>query len=382
MIFDPIFIYSGETGAGKSESFKLAIKELIAVSKSKRKEDKVSVRLEKALCILEAFGHAKTVQNENASRFGKCVEVQFNTRGRMSGAKILDYLLEKPRSSTVPFGERGFHVFYYLLAGASTHEKADLFLQDPSRYKILSASKNHRLASIDDASQYAELRLALKTCGFKEKYQDQIFQLLASILHLGNLEFDKAEARDEAAVVRNVEELDLVADLLGLRPRNLENALVYKTKLIKKEVCSMFLDEEEAAVQRDELIQTLYSLLFTYISDTLNKKLNDDEHQNYISLVDMFGLENLKENRFHQMLYNFTAERMIAFVNQSIFDSQISKYNEENLPFPQISYADNSKILEVYIGDPSGVLTMINEESRARKRSKMSVFIENLNAGN
>lgn len=346
------------------------------MSKSKKK-NKISDRLQRASVVFESFGHAKTIQNENSSRFGKYVEVQFNSKGKLAGAKISDYLLERKRVTNIPHGERGFHCFYQLLTGASTEQKTKWSLTDAKHFKYLSASKMYKAQGVDDVAAFASLKSALKAVGVKEKYQEQVFQVLAVILHLGNLEFVEGKSKEDAAEVKNQELLDIIAELLGVRSRDLENALVYQTKLIKKEVCTMFLDEEEAAENCKLLAQTLYSLLWNFLLDTMNKKLVDENFSNYVGLLDSFGLENGKTNYFNQLLYNYTAERLLAYLNKATFEREIELYRNENISFPEVSYGDNSQILDLLTGSSNGILTVFNEEAaKQRKRAKVSALLE------
>lgn len=290
------------------------------------------------------------------------MELQFNQRRRLVGASLSDYLLEKTRVTHAPANERSFHTFYYMLAGATIEERKQWnLLGDASKYAYLSPPRAPLAdAEHNEAVAFAELRAALTTLGFKEKYHKEVFHLLSAILLIGNLELVEGEAKDEAAVVKNVDLLAVVAGFLGLKPIDLENAFVFKTKLIKNELCTMFLDREEALVQRDALARTLYGLLWTWVVDCLNKRLcHEQEPAAIISLVDMFGLENLKTNQLHQLLYNYTAEKMFAFTNEQLFDLRVQEYHAEGVSVTDVTYGDNTKILDLLVakktvGDEGG----------------------------
>eukprot|EP00158_Paraphelidium_tribonemae_P009453 Partr_v1_DN28871_c0_g1_i1_m33284 putative Chitin Synthase len=378
---DQSLLFMGETGSGKSFNAQLAIRELVLLSKSKKKDSKTSGRLLKSLEVLEAFGHAKTSRNDNGSRYGKYIEMQFNSRGKLAGAQISDYLLEKSRVTDVPYGERSFHAFYYMLAGASADEKAKWNLMDLKYYSFLAESKSLKVDGINDVAMFSTLKSALRGAGFKEKYQSQIFQLLSAILLLGNLEFVDAEAKDDAAVISNSDVLDEVSDILGVRSYLLENALVYKTKLIKKEIFTMFLDVDEASEHRNVLCQTLYNVLWSWIVESINKRLCADDYQNHIGLSDMFGLENHKDNYLHQLFYNYSSERFQAFFNETVFDNEINKYRSESVQFPEVSYADNSAIVSMMYGKPNSIIQIFDEESaKTKKKTKLSTLIDTINS--
>jgi len=232
---DQSVVFSGISGSGKTATQSHFLQQLLLLSTHTKKESKIASLIGSAQSILEAFGNAKTVQNFNASRFGKYLELQFNERGRVIGAKTLTYALDKSRVTEVPQDERSYHVFYYLLAGASSEERSQLHLQDAQHYHYLSRSKCYRIPDVDDAIKMDDLRACLKTLGFKSKTVFQIWQLLSAILLLGNIEFvsPSKNAKDEAASIRNRHILDMVAESLGVQTFKLEQTLTYKTKYIR-----------------------------------------------------------------------------------------------------------------------------------------------------
>ncbi|KAF9966311.1 hypothetical protein BGZ65_000426, partial [Modicella reniformis] len=220
----------GQSGSGKTEAARQVIRQLLALSSQPKKEARVQNQIIASSVIIEAFGHAKTSLNNNASRVGRFTELQFNERGRLLGAKMLSYFLEKKRicrSASNP-DDRNFHIFYQLLAGATAEEKTHLRLTDGQFHYLSSASlnKNRTLPGIDDVAEFGNLKTALKIMGFQKRQVAQIFQLLAAVLHLGNLTFmeDTSHAND-ACVVRNADTLIFVADFLGVDPNALQNTL-------------------------------------------------------------------------------------------------------------------------------------------------------------
>ncbi|OAD65823.1 glycosyltransferase family 2 protein [Phycomyces blakesleeanus NRRL 1555(-)] len=359
---DQSIVFSGLCGSGKSELHQWALYHLVTLSSGhkKKQQSKVQELIQMAYGVLEAFGHAKTVGNGNASRFGKYLELQFNERGRMTGAKFLDYMLEKSRvTHFLSDDERNFHVFYYLLHGTNAEEKTLLRLQDGgASYGTLYRNKEAaRTAACglaeEDAEKYAELRSHLKALGINKTTWLHITQVLAAILHLASLQFmDDASNMQDSAIVKNTEELDIAADLLGVEPKALESVLTYKTKLIKRDLTTIFLNAEQAASQRDHLIQVLYSLLFGWIVEVLNKRLCKANFQNFIGIVDFPGAEAPTIASFDKFCVNFSNEKLQHFMLQHITDRNMEVYSEAAIRKEPIVLQSNAECLQL-ITDPS-----------------------------
>ncbi|KAG9321646.1 hypothetical protein KVV02_005444 [Mortierella alpina] len=391
---DQSIITSGQSGSGKTEGARQVIRQLLALSSAPKKESRVQNQIQAAGIILEAFGHAKTSLNDNASRVGRFTELQFNERGRLLGAKMLDYFLEKKRisqSASKP-DERNFHIFYQLLAGATAEEKTHLRLTDAggggapgssSGFNYLSSAslnKNRTLRGIDDEAEFSNLKTALKVLGFQKKQVAQIFQLLAAVLHLGNLTFmEDTSHTNDACVVRNVDNLIFVADILGVDPDALQNTLTYKTKMIKKELCSVFLDAAGAEQQRDELAQALYSLLFSWIVEFFNVKLCHDTPANFIGVVDMFGFQQYSSNGLDQFCVNYANERLHQFFLNQVFEASHADFELEGITsIPRIHFFDNSACLQM-LGhhDPDdGLIGIMSRQSSHIGRKTDATMLE------
>ncbi|KAF8978607.1 hypothetical protein BGZ46_006282 [Entomortierella lignicola] len=380
---DQSIITSGQSGSGKTEGARQIIQQLIALSSQPKKEAKVQSQILSAGLIIEAFGHAKTSLNVNASRVGRFTELQFNERGRLLGAKMLDYFLEKKRitrSTNLP-DERNFHIFYQLLAGATVEEKTHLRLTDGQFHYLSSASlnRNRTLPGVDDVADFANLKTALKVLGFQKKQVGQIFQLLAAVLHLGNLTFmeDTTHAND-ACVVKNVDTLIFVADILGVDPNALQNTLTYKTKLIKKELCSVFLDSQGAEQQRDELAQALYSLLFSWLVEFFNLRLCHETPANFIGVVDLFGFQQQTTNGLDQFCVNYANERLHQFFLNQVFETSHAQFEvEEITSIPRINFFDNEACLQM-LGQQSedGLMGIMSSQSRHISRKTDATMLE------
>lgn len=375
---------SGETGSGKSENRRLAIKTLLELSVSNpgKKGAKLAAQVPAAEFVIESFGNARTLFNPNASRFGKYTELQFTERGRLSGVKTLDYYLERNRVALVPSGERNFHIFYYLVAGASDEERQYMHLQDKIQYRYLgqrtTGARSNGVRD-DDAHRFEQLKIALKTVGLSKRHVAQTCQLIAAILHLGNLEFTIDRARDvDAAVVRNTDTLALVAEFLGVQPSALENSLSYKSKMVKRELCTVFLDPDGASDNRDDLAKTLYSLLFAWLNEHINQRLCKEDFDTFIGLIDLPGPQNMtsRANSLDQFCINFANERLQNFMQKRVFEAHVDEYQTEGILHlvPSVPYFDNSECVRLLQNKPGGLIHIMDDQAhRSHKKTDQSM---------
>ncbi|OBZ78463.1 Dihydroorotase [Grifola frondosa] len=226
--------------------------------------------------LLDSFGNAKTLINPNASRHSPYLELYFNECGRIQGAKVLAYGLDKTHHNHLTFEERTYNVFYQFLAGATPEERDRYNLEDPSDYALLASLGCYRLPSgpfSDDSIAMADLCVAVKTLGFKPKHTASIFSLLVAILLLGNLQFSEADACDVSAYVSNVPVLEHVASLLGVGSEKLSEVLMNKTSYGWKELYTVMLNAHRSAAQCDQLARDLYAILFAFVTETANHKI-------------------------------------------------------------------------------------------------------------
>ncbi|KAI8334150.1 chitin synthase-domain-containing protein [Choanephora cucurbitarum] len=356
---DQSIIFNGESGSGKTESFKAVLDYLVQLS-SVKKETKLQSQITSAQIILESFGNARTNLNTSASRFGKYMELQFNERGRVVGTKLLNYLLDKSRVIACPSNEQNFHVFYELLGGASAEEKQMLQLDDEISYRYIS---RYMAASGNEATQFNRLKQAMKALGINKKYRARIWQFLACLLHFGQLEFDHDPTIQEAPFVRNAETLDLCADFLGVDPQALENILTYRTQIVGKDVTTVILDTSGAAQQRDEIVKSLYSLLFSWLVEFINKKLCNNNVHNFIGILDLPG-PRLHLANFDSFCINLANERLQNFCQYSIFEEDIEEYRTDGLAVIDVPYFNNQPCVELLTRSKHGISHIIDKHAK------------------
>ncbi|TIB15854.1 hypothetical protein E3P92_01552 [Wallemia ichthyophaga] len=394
---DNNIILNGETGSGKSELRRLATRTIIDLSLPPpgKKGHKLGDQIPSAEFVLEAFGNAKTLHNANASRFGKYTELQFNDRGRLYGAKTLEYYFERSRVVNPPPGERNYHIFYYLTAGASEEERQYLKLQDLGAYRYTSGAIRRRSGPLigasngEDAARFSQLKNAFKAAGFSKRHVAQICQLVTAILHLGNLEFTIDHARNpDAAVVRNTETLDIVAEFLGVHPDALESVLSYRTKLVKKDVCTVFLDVDGAATNRDDLARSLYSLLFSWIIEHINQHLCKDDFSTYIAFLDLPGFQNNpstghRGNSVDQFCVNYLNERLQNWIFQHVFTRPYEEHKHEGLSkiSPPVSFSeyDNSDVLRLLGAKQGGLIHIMDDQAKRAPKKNDNTMVEAFN---
>ncbi|KAG2256591.1 hypothetical protein Bca52824_075885 [Brassica carinata] len=312
-------LVSGESGAGKTETTKMLMRYLAylggrAVTEGRTVEQQVL----ESNPVLEAFGNAKTVRNNNSSRFGKFVEIQFDKQGRISGAAIRTYLLERSRVCQISDPERNYHCFY-LLCAAPQEEIEKYKLGHPKTFHYLNQSKCYELVGISDAHDYLATRRAMDIVGISEKEQEAIFRVVAAILHIGNIEFTKGKEVDSSVPKDDKAKFHLktAAELLMCDLKALEDALCKRVMVTPEEVIKRSLDPESAVTSRDGLAKTVYSRLFDWLVNKINNSIGQDANSKcLIGVLDIYGFESFKTNSFEQFCINFTNEKLQQHFNQ------------------------------------------------------------------
>ncbi|XP_072043238.1 unconventional myosin-XV-like [Amphiura filiformis] len=364
-------IISGESGAGKTESTKLIMQYLAAVNND---TNMITEQILEANPLLESFGNAKTVRNDNSSRFGKYSEVFYNKGGVISGAKTTDYLLEKSRIVRQAPGERNYHVFYEMLAGMSTGERAKLGLYDAERYHYLNqGSRSSRIEGKPDAEDFLSLTTAFDVLNFSTVEQDTVFGILASILHIGNVAFQPAQfGGSDGLVIQNQQTIKLAAKFLNLQPEHLERAITFRLIEARGESTLIPRTQDQAIQARDGIAKSLYSTLFAWLVNSINT-IVADKHEGTkvtsIAILDIFGFEVFEVNSFEQICINFANEHLQYFFNKHIFQLEQQEYAAERIDWQDITYVDNQLCLDLISKRPIGILHILDDESAFPKGS-------------
>ncbi|XP_073938581.1 unconventional myosin-VIIa isoform X2 [Castor canadensis] len=368
---DQCCIISGESGAGKTESTKLILQFLAAVS---GQHSWIEQQVLEATPILEAFGNAKTIRNDNSSRFGKYIDIHFNKRGAIEGAKIQQYLLEKSRVCRQAPDERNYHVFYCMLEGMNEEQKKKLGLGQAADYNYLAMGNCITCEGRVDSQEYANIRSAMKVLMFTDTENWEISKLLAAILHMGNLQYEARTFENlDACEVLFSPSLATAASLLEVNPPDLMSCLTSRTLITRGETVSTPLSREQALDVRDAFVKGIYGRLFVWIVDKINAAIYKPPSQEVkntrrsIGLLDIFGFENFAVNSFEQLCINFANEHLQQFFVRHVFKLEQEEYNLESIDWLHIEFTDNQDALDMIANRPMNIISLIDEESKFPK---------------
>uniref|UniRef100_A0A9I9DAH6 Myosin-17-like n=1 Tax=Cucumis melo TaxID=3656 RepID=A0A9I9DAH6_CUCME len=357
-------LVSGESGAGKTETTKMLMRYLAYLGGRSGVEGRtVEQQVLESNPVLEAFGNAKTVRNNNSSRFGKFVEIQFDKSGRISGAAVRTYLLERSRVCQISDPERNYHCFY-LLCAAPPEEREKYKLADPKSFHYLNQSKCFELDGVNDAHEYLATRRAMDVVGISEEEQEAIFRVVAAILHLGNIEFAKGEEIDSSVIKDDKSRfhLNTTAELLKCDAKSLEDALIQRVMVTPEEVITRTLDPVAAVGSRDALAKTIYSRLFDWLVEKINNSIGQDPNsKSLIGVLDIYGFESFKFNSFEQFCINFTNEKLQQHFNQHVFKMEQEEYTKEQINWSYIEFVDNQDVLDLIEKKPGGIIALLDE---------------------
>ncbi|KAG7021176.1 Myosin-9 [Cucurbita argyrosperma subsp. argyrosperma] len=311
----------------------------------------------------ELSPHVFAVADVAYSRFGKFVEIQFDKHGRISGAAIRTYLLERSRVCQVSDPERNYHCFY-LLCAAPQEEIEKYKLGNPKSFHYLNQSNCYELVDVSDAHDYLATRRAMDVVGISAKEQEAIFRVVAAILHLGNIEFTKGKDGDSSVPKDDKAKfhLKMTSELLMCDNAGLEDALCKRVMITPEEVIKRSLDPQSAAISRDGLAKTIYSRLFDWLVDKINVSIGQDPNsKSLIGVLDIYGFESFKANSFEQFCINFTNEKLQQHFNQHVFKMEQEEYTKEEIDWSYIEFVDNQDVLDLIEKKPGGIVALLDE---------------------
>ncbi|KAM5333548.1 unconventional myosin-Ia [Glossophaga mutica] len=380
---DQCILITGESGAGKTEASKLVMSYVAAVCGKGEQVNSVKEQLLQSNPVLEAFGNAKTIRNNNSSRFGKYMDVEFDFKGSPLGGLITNYLLEKSRVVKQLRGERNFHIFYQLLAGADAQLLKALKLErDTSGYAYLNGEVSG-VDGMDDASNFKAMQSAMTVIGFSEEEMRWVLEVTALVLKLGNVELSnefQANGIPASGVCdgRGVRE---IGEIAGLNSEELERALCSRTMETAKEKVVTALNAVQAQYARDALAKNIYSRLFNWIVNRINEsiKVGTGERKKVMGVLDIYGFEILEDNSFEQFVINYCNEKLQQVFIEITLKEEQEEYKREGIPWEKVDYFDNGTICNLIEHNQRGILAMLDEECLRPGVVSDSTFLAKLN---
>uniref|UniRef100_A0A8C0FF66 Myosin heavy chain 11 n=1 Tax=Bubo bubo TaxID=30461 RepID=A0A8C0FF66_BUBBB len=375
---DQSILCTGESGAGKTENTKKVIQYLAVVASSHKGKKDISItgELEKQLLqanpILEAFGNAKTVKNDNSSRFVS----NRNPMGSMWGGD----LLEKSRAIRQAKDERTFHIFYYLIAGASEQMRNDLLLEGFGNYTFLSNGHVPIPAQQDD-EMFQETLEAMTIMGFTEEEQIAILRVVSSVLQLGNIVFKKERNTDQASMPDNTA-AQKVCHLMGINVTDFTRSILTPRIKVGRDVVQKAQTKEQADFAIEALAKAQFERLFRWILARVNKALDKTKRQgaSFLGILDIAGFEIFEINSFEQLCINYTNEKLQQLFNHTMFILEQEEYQREGIEWNFIDFGlDLQPCIELIERptNPPGVLALLDEECWFPKATDTS-FVEKL----
>lgn len=383
-------LISGESGAGKTESTKIVMLYLTTLGAGNMTlteggsggDLSTMERVLQSNPVLEAFGNARTLRNDNSSRFGKFIELGFSRAGHLLGAKVQTYLLEKVRLAFHASGERNYHIFYQLLRGASDEQKKQFEFHDgvtqglelPNYFHYTGQGGAPLLREFTDEDGLKYTIKAMKALGWSQGIIDNVLSIIAGILHLGQISFDSKETEGgvDAAVVTDERTMGFAARLLGVDLDLFKAALTERVIVARGQEIRTPMTVDRAVDARDALSKTLYGALFLWVVDQVNQSVgweNDSDVRSSCGVLDIFGFECFAINSFEQLCINFTNEALQQQFNKFIFKMEQAEYEREKIEWAFISFPDNQDCLDTIQMKKFGILAILDDECRLPKGS-------------
>mmetsp|Transcript_72234 Transcript_72234/g.192051 ORF Transcript_72234/g.192051 Transcript_72234/m.192051 type:complete len:1322 (+) Transcript_72234:80-4045(+) len=366
-------VISGESGAGKTETARFVLLYLRYVSNT---GDELERRIADSQPLTEAFGCAKTLRNDNSSRFGKFLKLHFDVSAKIKGASLSTYLLEKSRVCFVGDGERSYHIFYALVKGMPDAQRKELFLPsaDASKYKYLSNGWNGEAGGgLKDDKNYLVIRDGLLSQGMAEAEILELWQLIAGILLLGSVVFDPSKVDAAAVMPASTSALRDAEAVLGLQSEMLAKALTKRKIKAGNEWVEQDLSLAAANDGRDALSKAIYSRLFDRLIAKINAALAQggsvDKDDRIIGIVDIFGFEVFEQNSLEQLCINFANEKLQALFTKTVFIETIEAYKQDGIDAAEIVYVDNAPLIQLFDAPKVGMWALLTEECMIPKGS-------------
>ncbi|XP_023584806.1 myosin-9 isoform X1 [Trichechus manatus latirostris] len=378
---DQSILCTGESGAGKTENTKKVIQYLAHVAsshKSKKDQGELEQQLLQANPILEAFGNAKTVKNDNSSRFGKFIRINFDVNGYIVGANIETYLLEKSRAIRQAKEERTFHIFYYLLSGAGEHLKTDLLLEPYNKYRFLS-NGHVTIPGQQDKDMFQETMEAMRIMGIPEDEQMGMLRVISGVLQLGNIVFKKERNSDQASMPDNTA-AQKVSHLLGINVTDFTRGILTPRIKVGRDYVQKAQTKEQADFAIEALAKATYERMFRWLVLRINKALDKTKRQgaSFIGILDIAGFEIFDLNSFEQLCINYTNEKLQQLFNHTMFILEQEEYQREGIEWNFIDFGLDLQpcidLIEKPAGPP-GILALLDEECWFPKATDKS-FVE------
>jgi myosin heavy subunit len=378
---DQSVVISGESGAGKSEATKLILQFLTDVSSKssdagsvEHKSSALEQQILAANPILEAFGNAKTLRNNNSSRFGKLITVNFDKNGSITGGGIINYLLEKSRVVVQTKGERNYHIFYQLLSAADTDPAitAEFKLQAPDLFAFTSQSGVTNVEGISDEKDFEDVANSMDILQFSADEKHTVFKIVAGVLHFGNIKFkvDKKSTGDDGSLISNRDVLEHACKMWECDPVYMERFLTHRHIGTRSKVLVPY-SVNHAQDARDAMVKKVYTELFQFLVDKINVVLSMSgiKRHKFIGVLDIFGFESFAVNSFEQLCINFCNEKLQFHFNEHIFKMEQSLYKQEGIVIPGTAFVDNQPTLDLLELKVSGIFSMTDEEINVPKGS-------------
>ncbi|XP_051278013.1 unconventional myosin-Ih [Dicentrarchus labrax] len=372
-------LISGESGAGKTEASKKILQYYAVTCPSTTLLNTVRDKMLMSNPVLEAFGNAKTLKNDNSSRFGKYMDIQFDSQGDAVGGHILNYLLEKSRVVHQNHGERNFHIFYQLVEGGEDDLLHELGLEkDAQHYNYLTQGECAIVSSINDRNDWKTVKNALQIINIDEINTNHLFGIVASVLHLGNVQFD-SDSKGHALLNNNTE-LRWVSNLLGVDAQSLQEGLTYrKIEARTDQVLSPF-TIDHAIYARDALAKAIYGQTFTWLVNRINESMEnkDPSRKTVIGLLDIYGFEVFYVNSFEQFCINYCNEKLQQLFIQLTLKAEQEEYEAEDIEWEPVQFFNNKIICDLVEERHRGIISILDEECLRPGDATDLTFLERL----